>query len=429
MLPDGNVLMIAWEAKTRQEAAAAGLSADQLPASGEVWSEMILEYDPALDRVVWEWHLWDHALPEGWSASAHPEKIDLDFFANGRSSDWWHFNSIDYSAELDQIVISSRAASEIWIIDHALTTAEAAGDAGDLLYRFGNPAAFGGSGEQVLVAQHDAEFISGTASGIRVLVFDNGDKRTRPYSRVVELDLPDYGDSSSAWVFPATIVWQYPPEEGSASASFFADHISGAKRLENGNTLICSGTEGRFFEVTPAGEIVWEYVNPFYSAGPDGKQSNEVFRCESYLSSSPELAGQVLAYGDLSEAQVAASSEPPQAARNVADGQQPPSGSQTSPSKGLPGIVSVSPASLVASSNDQLVTIALNPQFSPPSHVQFARIAIGDITAARWTRTGPTVRAWFDLPAQLPRGEHTLTVTFPGRIGESITFSTSIAIR
>ena len=36
----------------------------------------------------------------------------------------------------------------------------------------------------------------------------------------------------------------------------------------HGNTLICEGSNGRIFEVTPAGEIVWEYVNPFPNLTP-----------------------------------------------------------------------------------------------------------------------------------------------------------------
>ena len=61
--------------------------------------------------------------------------------------DWTHFNAVDYNADLDQIVVSLRNFSEIWIIDHSTTTKEAAGrepagesgKGGDLLYRWGNP--------------------------------------------------------------------------------------------------------------------------------------------------------------------------------------------------------------------------------------------------------------------------------------------------
>src|SRR5207253_9990512 len=43
---------------------------------------------------------------------------------------------------------------------------------------------------------------------------------------------------------------------------FFSRYISGAQRLANGNTLICSRANGTVFEVTPEKEIVWKYVNP-----------------------------------------------------------------------------------------------------------------------------------------------------------------------
>ncbi|MGB2982769.1 MAG: hypothetical protein WBC63_02775, partial [Candidatus Bipolaricaulia bacterium] len=332
------------------------------------------------------------------------------------------------------IVISSRAASEIWIIDHALTSAEAAGDAGDLLYRYGNPAAYGGSGSQVLVDQHDAEFIydellaggnsqgvagssSGTwdGSGIRILVFDNGNPRSRPYSRVVELDLPDYSAPGSSQVLPAQIVWQYPSHTSDASVAFFSDHISGAQRLDSGNTLICSGVEGRFFEVTPDGEIVWEYVNPFTSTTPDGKEGNEVFRAEAY---SAAFIGQNLEEA----AEIGASSSLPQAAQNVALAQQPGAG-------GPAGIASISPTSLVVGSGEQLVTISLDQQLAPPEFVQFTSVAIGPIEATGFTRDGLTVRAWFDLPATMRPGTPDLTVTFPGRENEPITFVMPSEIR
>jgi hypothetical protein len=295
-LPNGNVLLISWEAKTRQEALAVGLSANQLPESGEVWAEMILEVDPTLGEIVWEWHLWEHALPLGEDPAANPGKIDLGFASNRNSPDWFHINAVDYDEDLDRIVLSVRHTSEIWIVDHGLTTAEAAGDAGDLLYRWGNPAAYGASGGQVLYGQHDAEWLDEST----ILLFDNGDPRKRPYSRVVELGLPDYESDPFA---EAEIVWSY----GAASGDdrFFSDHISGAQRLENGDTLICSGTEGRFFEVTQDGETVWEYVNPFTGTTPDGRTSNEVFRCEAY---SADCIGAVLSYADLTDGQVGAGS-------------------------------------------------------------------------------------------------------------------------
>lgn len=427
MLPNGNLLMLSWESKTQAEALAAGLSANQLPESGDLWSEMILEYNPAADEIVWEWHLWDHALPAGQRAYDHPEKIDLDYAANSKSSDWWHLNAIDYNDDLDQIVVSSRNVSEIWIIDHDLTTSEAAGAAGDSLYRYGNPEAYGASGVQGLLYQHDSKWLDeGT-----ILVFDNGDLRERPYSRVLELDLPNYlsGTSSQAQALPSQVVWQYPNEQDVSRDALFADHISGAQRLESGNTLICEGTTGRFLEVTPDGEIVWEYVNPFTSTTPNGKTSNEVFRAEAY---SADFIGQAL--GDSSSVaqdvpQNGVSDEQSESSPGAVQAQaggQPVSGS--APAAGPPGIASVEPMSVQADASSQLVTITLNPQFSPPNQVQFTHVAVGATEATSWTRTGDILRAWFTLPSSTPSGSIQLTVTFPGREEDPIVFSYPITI-
>ena len=106
-----------------------------------------------------------------------------------------------------------------------------------------------------------------------ILIFDNGPTRldqTFPFSRVIEVN-PAAND----------IVWRYqdPNAQG-----FYSDRISNAQRLPNGNTLINEGMFGRFFEVTLAGEVVWEYVNPYFvpRSGPPQTQTNSVFRVYRY---------------------------------------------------------------------------------------------------------------------------------------------------
>ncbi len=136
VLPNGNVLILAWELRTPAEAIQAGRDPDRVPAAG-LWSERIVEVKPVGPtdgEVVWEWHLWDHLVQDQDSLSNnfgavedHPELIDLNFPNNSISSDWIHANSIDYNPELDQIMINSRDFEEFWIIDHGITTEEAAG--------------------------------------------------------------------------------------------------------------------------------------------------------------------------------------------------------------------------------------------------------------------------------------------------------------
>jgi hypothetical protein len=60
--------------------------------------------------------------------------------------------------------------------------------------------------------------------------------------------------------------------------TFYSPYISGAQRLPNGNTLICAGVPGRVFEVTAAGEIVWEFLNPHGGDHPAPTQAGQAPR-------------------------------------------------------------------------------------------------------------------------------------------------------
>jgi hypothetical protein len=84
-----------------------------------------------------------------------------------------------------------------------------------------------------------------------ILVFDNGVRRG--YSRVVELD-----------PVRRNIVWEY---RGAPPDDFFSNRRGAAQRLDNGNTLITESDRGRVFEITPAGEIVWTWLNPVRKKG------------------------------------------------------------------------------------------------------------------------------------------------------------------
>lgn len=291
VLPNGNVLMIAWEYKTIAEAIKAGRNPKLLP-QGRLWPDHIIEVEPNGSNggdIVWEWHVWDH-LVQDYDASKpnyvtvvdHPELLDLNFTGNrgpaqGRA-DWNHINSIDYNAELDQIVLSVHTFSEIWIIDHSTTTAEAASHSGGLLYRWGNPQAYqaGNADDQQLFAQHDAHWIENGLPGAgHILIFNNGDQRIRPYSSVDEIIPPvntegNYEFDAARIYGPAAPVWSY------SASGFFSANISGAQRLPNGNTLICSGANGIIFEVTPNKRVVWEYVNAL------SQPRKEIFRAYRY---------------------------------------------------------------------------------------------------------------------------------------------------
>lgn len=101
------------------------------------------------------------------------------------------------------------------------------------------------------IGQHDPDML---ANG-NLLLFDNrGRMAAGGGSRVIEF-APLSGE----------IVWEY---HGSATEPFYSAIRSAQQRLANGNTLITESDRARLLEVSPAGEIVWEYVNPD-RGGPD----------------------------------------------------------------------------------------------------------------------------------------------------------------
>ena len=286
-LPNGNVLMIAWENKTRTEAIAAGRDPNTIPGNVFI-SDHIIEVKPTgptSGDIVWEWHVWDHLIQDYDPLKAncgvvgdHPELVDINYRTNILKSEWLHTNSIDYNEKFDQILISVYYFNEIWVIDHSTTTEEAAshtggnsGKGGDLLYRWGNPEAYraGTSSDQKFSAQHDATWIKAGCPGEEnILVFNNGLRRpTGSYSSVDEI-VPPVNDNGVYYLEPDSSygpenpIWSYT---GSPPSSFYCLGISGAQRLKNGDTLICDGIAGKFFEVTPDGTTVWQYVNPYPS--------------------------------------------------------------------------------------------------------------------------------------------------------------------
>ena len=290
-LPNGNVLILAWEKKSGDEAESLG----RLDVGNEIWPEHIVEVQPVFGteegNIVWRWHAWDHLIqdvdpskPNYGVVAEHPERIDINVanissgMPGGGGGDWMHCNSVDYNASLDQIVINSRKFEEFWIIDHSTTIEEAAGSTGgaygkggDVLYRWGNPQNYGRGteGDKRLFGQHDVHWIpAGYPDEGKIMLFNNGDGRpSGAYSSVDVVDVPVNTDGSYTVpeltpFEPTGLFWTF-----FTNNSFYSSNISGAHRLANGNTLSCEGDNGHFREVDYEGNLVWEYINP---VGPGG---------------------------------------------------------------------------------------------------------------------------------------------------------------
>ncbi len=311
--PNGNILALVYEVISYEEALALGRAPHLTPLTGP-WMEKVIEIEPQGERggkIVWEWRLVDHLIQDRdktklnyGDPALHPELVDFnlgdtipppisldslealqalgmdDLNQNqyNKGSDLYHFNALNYNAELEQIAISSPAMSEILILDQSTTTEEAAshqggrsGRGGDLLYRWGNPANYrhGDSTSQKLSYQHDVRWIETGKPGAGHLTVFNNNAPNIPdslnYTTVIEIVTPmqedgTYRPEPDGQYGPKDPVWTYMAPD---TLSFYASFISGAHRMENGNTFINAGPAGRFFEVTPEGEIVWEYWNPY----------------------------------------------------------------------------------------------------------------------------------------------------------------------
>ena len=335
-MPNGNILALAFEHIRDSTAIATGRDPATL-LQGRLFPDKIVEFKPVGTdsvEIVWEWRVWDHliqdfdpAKPNFGEVGAHPELFDLNFqqskFIDG-SSDWTHYNGIDYHPELDQIVFSSQLWCEFYIIDHSTSIQEAAGHTGgrygkggDILYRWGNPETYrkGTIEDRKLWGPHGVYWIEeGQWDAGKLMIFNNGNWRDGNYSEVFVVDPPQ--ETPGNYLAPEQL---FGPEEpdwsygGAENPEFFSWFISNAQRLPNGNTLICEGASGELFEVTSEGREVWRYVNPQHHYGITTQYDtlpfqgvspgNATFRAQRYAPDFIGFAGKDLTPGDPIELQ------------------------------------------------------------------------------------------------------------------------------
>ena len=198
-------------------------------------------------NTVREWRSWEHLSTD------HHVKCPLE-----SRKEWTHLNSIELTPDGDWL-LSFRLTSTVVIVD---------GTTGDVRWRWG---------ADVLSHQHNATLVDDD----HILVFDNGcHRREAPsFSKIVEVDRAT-----------REIVWSYQSEP---ILEFFSFMVSGCERLANGNTFVTEGATGRLFEITPDGETVWEYMNPWVFPSPFGL-TPAVFRAHRVLDDDPRLVGLAL---------------------------------------------------------------------------------------------------------------------------------------
>lgn len=247
-LANGNTLLLAWRRVPADITARVAGGRPSTEDPEEMLGDAILEVDGD-GAVVRQWQSWEHLDPQEDAICPIDHRLE-----------WTHANSIATTPS-GEWLISLRRTNTVMAIDPA---------SGAIAWRWG---------PGTLAHQHDAQILDNG----NLLVFDNGAHRTgeAEFSRVLEVDLGS-GD----------IVWRY---QSNPPFHFYSFMAGGAQRLPNGNTFICDAAVGRLFEVTPAGDIVWEYVNPFYASNPRlGGDINIVFKASRHAPEDPGLAGKDL---------------------------------------------------------------------------------------------------------------------------------------
>ncbi|MDV3129531.1 arylsulfotransferase family protein [Mycobacterium sp. 21AC1] len=238
-------------------------------------------------EIVWQWFAGDH-LDEfgfseaGWAAlretvARDPEDpwgyLEMNS-AKSLGQNRWHVEDPGTAFQPDNILVSFRKANIVALIDKAT---------GALAWRLGPYyAAEAGAQHQRINAhkvprpldqtsgQHNPHMIAPHLPGAgNILVFDNQGGAGYPPAAV-----GIYAGSRVLEVDPVSreIVWQYTAEDsGLPPWTFFSSFVSNAQRLPNGNTLITEGMQGRIFQVTADGDVVWEYHSPYQGYGVAGE--------------------------------------------------------------------------------------------------------------------------------------------------------------
>lgn len=247
-------------------------------------------------KILWSWNANEHFEELGFDEAARNALYrNPSVYQEGDNiGDWLHINSIstlgpnlwydkgDERFHPDNIIFDSRNANILAIISK---------ETGKIVWKLGpdyNENAQSRAIGWIIGPNHAHMIPKGLPGEGDILLFDNGgpagygratpvscsgvNHAVRDYSRVLQIN-------------PVTleITWKYTPEEaghvlGLDGYKFSSAYAGSVQRLTNGNTLITEGSDGRIFEVTAEHEIVWEYINPYYSTIGNSFQTNMVYR-------------------------------------------------------------------------------------------------------------------------------------------------------
>lgn len=240
-LPNGHAVYLAYTPLTEDEQSKIKGGIPNSEAEGGIYGECIREVD-ANGTVVWEWDF--------------KQFNDDDFPIHPNANRWsrGHTNTV-YPLPDGNYLISCKTLNLLFILCR---------QSSKVIWHYQ---------DDKMSGQHDAQVLDNG----NILLFANG-----AYSSDLHC--------SQVWELDPTsleVVWRYQATDN--PQAFFSPHIGGCQRLRSGNTLICEGSKGCVFEVTPDGTVVWEYVSPYTNRAGEFGNVNWLFRARHYSRDSEEL--------------------------------------------------------------------------------------------------------------------------------------------
>jgi hypothetical protein len=233
---NGNILYFKWNKLPEEVSKKVKGGNPKYSENGVVWGDTICEINK-YKRVVWEWNAWEHV------------DIDKNIICLLDSNiEWTHASSMYISSD-GNIVVNFKMTNTIIKVNP---------ETKEIVWDWGP----GETAHANVIAE---------ATDFNFIIFDNGfhyNGLSPEFSRVFELN-----------TLKDKIVWEYTD----TPFTYFHSSVYGCcQRLENGNTLICDSTNGRLLEVNRKREIVWEYVNPYYSQGEKFAKNNIIVFANRY---------------------------------------------------------------------------------------------------------------------------------------------------
>lgn len=302
VLPNGNILALVATKKELPEIIQVGKDTTDMRMK-VVWTESIIEIKPLENNkseIVWIWNAWDHFVQDRFPSvnnyntdKNNPKKYDINFFpATSNAGDVFHMNSIDYNVEKDLILLSVKNINEIWVIDHSTTLLEASTSkggnqksGGDIIYRWGNPSAYGKDEAAQIDNQHDACWVikDGKWTG-QLSIFNNNVNAKNSCLMIIKPQLnkkkTTFLKDKNGNFLSADIDLNYCPE------GVFGGRQCSFQVLSSGNYLFGYSAKGEIVEYNSKGEIVWRYVNPYSVKGilkeGDPINANTFFKARKY---------------------------------------------------------------------------------------------------------------------------------------------------